>query len=295
MAQRDNDKYPAETGRRRFVKGVVGAASLGAVATGTGVATTTLTSSTGEGGGITKCKVIENTDGPAPRGMPQIPISIGDDGTISGRWPEVKEVEEAGETFTVAETDIGGVTYSTEWFQYCGVQTYEGIDPEADQDNTFRSSPSTQYEWQSELSGGDPLTIDHFSDYEEWSNDIGQGGLGKPAMATWRSDGTESTIPVQVLRSSQIEKQAQNDEWLGASTDQGVIAWLNKCTHFCCVPGYKTFAGSTRFGAEDQVYCQCHQSVYDPFSVIDTTFTALPRPGDTSSSGSEDGNSSGGE
>lgn len=294
MAQRDNDKYPAETGRRRFVKGVVGAASLGAIATGTGVATTSLTSSTGEGGGVMTYKAIENTDGPAPRGMPQIPISIGDDGTISGRWPDATEVEEGGETITVAETDIGGITYSSEWFQYCGVQTYAGIAPDADQDNAFLSASNTQYEWQSELSAGDPLTLDHFSDYEEWSNDIGQGGLGKPAMATWRSDGTESTIPVQVLRSPIIEEQAQNNEWLQASTDQGVIAWLNKCTHFCCVPGYKTSGGSAQFGAEDDVYCQCHQSVYDPFSIVEKTFTALPRPA-TDSSSSESGNSSGGE
>ncbi len=296
MAQRDNDKYPAETGRRRFVKGVVGAASLGAVATGTGVATTSLTSSSGEGGGLTKYRAIENTGGPAPRGMPQIPIEIGSNGEIIGRWPEPKEVQQGGKTITVAETNIGGVTYSTEWFQYCGVQTYEGIDPEADQDNVFKSAPSPNYEWQSsELSGGDPLTIDNFSDYEDWGNDIGKSGLGKPADATWRSQNTETSIPVQVLRSKRIEEMAKNDQWLEASTDQGVIAWLNKCTHFCCVPGYKAFEGSARFGAENEVYCQCHQSVYNPFSIIETTFTSLPRPADDSSSESEDSGGSGGE
>lgn len=293
MAQRDNDKYPAETGRRRFVKGVVGAASLGAIATGTGVATTSLTSSSGKGGGTTQFKAIENTDGPAPRGMPQIPIEINDNDEIIGRWPEPEEVQEGGQTHMVSETDIGGVTYSTEWFQYCGVQTYEGIDPEADQDNVFVSSPDSSYEWQSELGDGEALTVSHFDDYEEWGNDIGQSGLGKPAKATWRSEGTETAIPVQVMRSSQIEEMAQNDEWLQASTDQGIMAWLNKCTHYCCVPGYKTNEGSAAFGAEDQVYCQCHQSVYNPFSIVEKTFTAFPRPSDSSSG--EDDNSSGGE
>ena len=35
---------------------------------------------------------------------------------------------------------------------------------------------------------------------------------------------------------------------------------------------------SANFGAENDVYCQCHQSIYDPFSIVKKSFVALPRP-----------------
>jgi Rieske Fe-S protein len=277
----DDDKYPTQSGRRRFVKGVVGAGVLAGVGTGAAAAVGSATNRTGSGGGITTFKGIENTAGPAPRGMPIVPVEIEGDGTITGVWPDVEEVDQAGQTITVARQDMGGVTYTTEWFQYCGVQTYEGIRPEYESDNVFRASgsPPPGYDWQTEVySDGDPLNIEDFQDYETYGNGIGQSGVGKPAMATWRSQDTENTIPVQVLRSTRVEEMAANDPFMEAATDQGVMAWLDKCTHFCCVPAFKGYAGSAAFNAENSVYCQCHQSVYDPFSIVETQFVSLPRP-----------------
>jgi len=101
-------------------------------------------------------------------------------------------------------------------------------------------------------------------------------------MGTWRSQDVPSsgTMPVQIIRSTRIEEMAGNNQWLSASTEQGFMANLNKCTHFCCVPAFKAYAGSAGFGAADDIYCQCHQSVYDPFSLIQQRFVALPRPDD---------------
>jgi Rieske Fe-S protein len=103
-------------------------------------------------------------------------------------------------------------------------------------------------------------------------------------------------MPVQILRSPVIEELAETGSarvlgqtyeasgstrrFIQEACPQGFIAWLNKCTHFCCVPGWKQLPGSATFNAENAVYCQCHQSVYQPFSVVQTLFTALPRPGD---------------
>jgi len=276
-----SDKYPGESGRRRFVKGVVGSATLASVGTGAAASIEVTTASTGQGGGITQYKAIENTAGPAPRGMPMVPIEIDGDGFIKGVWPDLQTVNEGGQEITVARTDDfkgSGTTYSSAWFQYCGVQTYEGIQPEFESDNYFKASTGT-YDWQDEVySKGDRLNIADFADYEEWGNGIGRSGIGKPGIATWRSEGTESTVPVQILRSARIEEMAAEDPWVDAATDQGVMAWLDKCTHFCCVPAFKAYGDSGKFGAEDRVYCQCHQSVYDPFSVQSTSFVALPRP-----------------
>jgi Rieske Fe-S protein len=185
--------------------------------------------------------------------------------------------------------EIGGVNYSSAWFQYCGVQTYAGVDPTVDQDNFFRisSGADSTYPWMGELNAGDKLSIDAFADYEEWGNGIGKSGLGKPAMASWRSVDVspQETLVAQVLRSTKIQELRENppedvnaDFLRAATTEEGFIAWLDKCTHFCCVPGFKAYGGSAKFAAEDRVYCQCHQSVYDPFSPIASTFVALPRP-----------------
>ncbi|EJN58540.1 hypothetical protein SAMN04487950_0908 [Halogranum rubrum] len=278
----NDDKYPTESGRRRFVKGVVGGAALAGVGTTGAVAVNSATTSSGAGGGSTQAMAIENTGGPAPRGMPQIPVEIDSDGNIKGVWPEVQEVTESGVTFQVAETENyngSDVTYSSEWFQYCGVESYEGIKPDYESENFFHSGANPAYTWQQDTySEGDTLNISDFEDYRSWGNGIGESGLGKPATGTWRSQDSEDTIPIQVIRSPLIEEAAQNDPWLQASTSQGVIAWLNKCTHFCCVPGYKQAADAAKFNAENDVYCQCHQSVYNPFSVVETLFVARPRP-----------------
>ena len=277
-----DDKYPPESGRRRFVKGVVGSASLSAVGTGAAAAVNSATSDPGAGGGPTQFFAVENTDGPAPRGMPQVPVNVTSNGEIEGVWPD--NVEDG-----VAQMDLGGVTYQSSWFQYCGVQTYEGVRPEADQSNLFRSAASAPYDWQGDIDPGAPLTVDMFSDYEEWENGIGKTGLGKPAIGSWRSQDVSpsETIPVQVLRSPRIQQMRENpggydienvDWFMASTTDEGFVAWLDKCTHFCCVPAFKAYEGSAKFGGEDRVYCQCHQSIYNPFSLIQSQFVALPRP-----------------
>lgn len=293
----DEDNYPTESGRRRFVKGVVGASALSATAVTGAAATNLATTSTGHGGGPTQYFGIENTAGPAPRGMPQIPIEIDDDGYLKGVWPEVETITKNGEKVKVAKTKLGGITYSNNWFQYCGVQTYSGLAPDADQDNYFRVAENPGYEWMSDMSAGDKLNVSDFKNYESWGNDIGKDGIGKPALATWRSQDLppQETIPVQILRSTRIKdlaSESDHPKWVKASTKMGFMSWLNKCTHFCCVPGFKTSPQSIRFEAANDVYCPCHQSIYDPFSIVKLQFTALPRPDDT---GSEDSGSSGGE
>ena len=274
-----DDKYPEESGRRRFVKGVVGGSALAGVGALGTVTVNSATASPGAGGGSTQAWAIENTDGPAPRGMPQIPIEIDSEGYIKGVWPDVETVTQGGRQVQIAEMDLGGSTYSSEWFQYCGVEGYAGIQPGYESDNYLRTGSNPAYDWQSNSKEeGDRFHVDDFSDYEEWGNGIGTAGTGKPASGRWRSEDADDVIPIQLLRSTRIEEAAQDNEWLQASTDQGFIAWLNKCTHFCCVPGYKQSGDAARFGNANGVYCQCHQSIYDPFSLVQTLFIARPRP-----------------
>jgi Rieske Fe-S protein len=281
MSESD-DKYPTESGRRRFVKGVVGGAALAGVGAAGSATVNSATTSPGAGGGPTQAYAIENTAGPAPRGMPLIPVEIDSEGYLKGVWPEVQTQMQGGVEIEVAATENfrgSGVTYSSEWFQYCGVQSYPQLAPSAEADNFFRSDTGA-YTWQQETySAGDRLHVDDFSDYQEWGNAVGDDGLGKPATGTWRSQDSEDTMPIQVIKSPVVEEQApQIGGFFEAATQDGFIAWLNKCTHFCCVPGWKQSADAAKFGNANHVYCQCHQSLYDPFSVVQTLFTALPRP-----------------
>ena len=276
-----DDKYPEESGRRRFVKGVVGGATLAGLGVAGTVSVQSLTSASGIGGGPVEAMTIDRTGGPAPYGMPQVPIEIDDEGYIRGVWPEVDTEEVQGVEVEIAREELGGLQYSQEWFQYCGHQSYEGLDPNFDSDNYFKSDSAPGYDWQADVKDeGDRFHIDDFDDCEEWGNDVGNSGVGKPATATWRSEDTDNVIPVVIIRSSRMEEAAQESEWLDASTDEGVFAFVNKCTHFCCVPGYKRSGESARYDAEDRVYCQCHQSVYDPFNIVSTLYIALPRPQD---------------
>jgi Rieske Fe-S protein len=259
----NEDKYPPESGRRRFVKGVVGSSVLAGVGTGGAVALDSATSAPGGSGGPTDYIGIENTAGPAPRGMPMVPLTIDGDGYLKGIWPELTEKElDYERTATVAEEQLGEVAYSGQWFQYCGAQTAPGVEP------------------------GRKLHVDDFDDYEEWTNGIGSAGAGKPAQTTWRSQSGEDEkavkeLPVQVLRSptvADLPAESEHGEFLEAATESDFMPWLDICTHFCCTPGFNHSTDASKFGAVDKVYCQCHQSVYDPFSPVELSFNAFPRP-----------------
>jgi Rieske Fe-S protein len=278
-----SDKYPSQSGRRRFVKGVVGSAALSGVGVGGAATIDIATQPAGGGGGPTNFAAITQLGGPAPRGMPYIPLELDEEGYLRGLWPEVETVTEEGVTYDVAEMELGGQTYSSAWFQYCGRQNAGGVQPSNEFDNYFRAIGSPSYDWQAdEIEQGDRIHIDHFEGYEEWGNGIGDDGVGKPAEATWRSQGTEGELPVTLIRSTRVEELAQEDSdagnWFEAASANGVIAYLNVCTHFCCVPGYKDSESSAQYDAANGVYCQCHQSTYDPFSPEFGKFIALPRP-----------------
>lgn len=231
------------------MKGVGGGSALAGAGTGGAAVIDAATADRGEGGGATRYRGARNVGGPAPRAMPQIPLEIDDEGYLRGIRPETKEIERDNETVTVAREELGGVTYSRKWFQYCGVRNYPGLRLE-DRDNYLRyvEVPPANYRCQSAAEPGSKLHVDDFADYEEWGNGIGDAGVGKPARARWRSEelpegSGDLVLPVVVIRSPRVEELAADSEWLSASTEEGFLAILNECTHFCCNPGYKESSG----------------------------------------------------
>lgn len=253
--------------RRRFLAGLV---SGSAIATAGITAATTLQRSTRAGtwGGRIRYRGPRNVTGPADRALPQVPVAVDDDGYLHGRWPSSTEGQVPVEV-------IGGVRYSPEWFRYCEAEEHPGLRPAAGQDTLLRAAPDPPYVWQAAaLTPGEPLHVSAFSDYATWGNGVGTDGLGKPAMATWRSQGPVPTIRVQVLRSGRVPDVAGDDAWVRASTDRSFVAWRADCPNYCAITAFKAYESSERFDAGDLVYCPRHQSLFDPFEVVESTFVA---------------------
>ena len=285
----NDDKYPVESDRRRFVKGVVGGSVLsGVLATGA-VTVSSATNPTGGGGGIMNYFGANRTLGPAPRGLPQIPMEINDDGELLGVWPEPEsETLADGSEYVRSASEIGGVEYTTEWYQYCGLQTFDGVVPDADGEDALFRYDAGGYDWMEDVNQGETMLTEHFEDYDEFDTAIGDPGQGKPATGTWRSQEVppEQTVPILVIKTDQLDLDGMDERtrnWIEASCpedDDGgrYIAYVNKCTHFCCVPGYRNLGGAPDFGADNKIYCNCHNSVYEPFNPTEDQFVSLPRP-----------------
>ena len=219
------DKYPVESDRRRFVKGVVGGGALAGTSSGALTALETATPTQGEGGGQVLYYGVENTDGPANDPMPQLPVTV-EGGELHGVWPE-------GDGEGMPSTELGGITYTPRWFQYCSVESAEGLQPGTDRGTalTHAGPETTHYDWQLDREKGTPLAVEEFDDYEAWEDGVGDPSLGKPAVALWRADADdETTMVVQVIRSRRIERLAADSEWLAASTERGFMAFFAKCT-----------------------------------------------------------------
>jgi Rieske Fe-S protein len=259
---------PDSSPRRRFLAGLVGGTALSA-AGAAGAATVYLSTEDATWGGKIGYRGPRSVTGPADRALPQVPVRVDDDGYLHGRFPAA-----AGDG--VPTTTLGGVDYSAEWFRYCGGTTHPGLRADADQDTYLRAAPGSPYEWQAEaLAPGERLHVSAFEDYRTWSNGVGTDGVGKPAMATWRSRGTDETIHVQVLRSARVPGGVDgDDDWLAASTDVGFVAWMADCVNRCAVTAFKGYESSETFDAGDVVYCPRHQSLFDPFEVVADSFAA---------------------
>lgn len=256
----------ADGERRRFLKGMVGGGATVSLTTTAVVGVETITAKRGGGGGLTEYRGIRNVTGPAPRALPQVPVTVDENGYLRGHWPDASS--------DVPSTTLGGETYSADWFRYCGFENHDGFRPESTQTGYLRAVAEPPYRWQADdFDGGERLRASDFEDYEDWENGIGTDGLGKPAMAQWRSEGSDESFPVQVLRSTRVrELREGGDEWLRASTSQDFIAWAAACTNNCATTAFKGYEESEVFDAGDLVYCPEHQSLFDPFDVVSARY-----------------------
>jgi Rieske Fe-S protein len=251
--------------RRTFVRRAVGTAAFGAVgASGLGLA---FPLSTTAGIRIPRfpyfgAKIV---GGPAPKGLPIIPVKVDADGNVTG-----------DPSFAPEKTES-----ILEWYKYCSHDEAPGLKPGFTDDNKFYYFQNPDKIHLAEAQGIEvwyknkldrPLNIKDFD------------GPGKGAPFKWRSEGQFDNniitgiairIDPEKLDDDQRKAVEAAEEFIGGSfIDQGIIAFCSFCAHFCCVPGYKESKEALNRGNDvwEAMFCTCHGSVYDPLDLTEYQF-----------------------
>jgi hypothetical protein len=192
--------------------------------------------------------------GPAPQGIPLLPLRVGEDGVVRG------DAAPAGFE--------GGVL---DWYRYCGHARDRALRPgwEGEEALVFTSTPEKAADM-ARLRAAGTEDAGWFLDrlgQPLRAADFRQRDLG--ASATWRG-----SVPVVVLRVNpaalRIEGSARSAvEGLLAPAPDGdaLMAYVGYCKHLCCVPGWHEGMVALERGFPDTIYCACHHSVYDPWTI----------------------------
>lgn len=249
--------------RRSFVKACVTTAGVGALAaSGLGMAAG-LAIPRKPGLPPVRYFGAHRVAGPAPRGIPYIPVAI-EGGTIVGRT--------SIPNYEAGEPDINIL----EWYKYCGHSGAPGLQPDFTDDNTLIYLAKEQYEhiitpWFKEHLG-QPVKVEHFP-----SDNFG-------AAFQWRSEGqtgaavltgviirvaksqlklvTSAIPPAKPISEEEFDWVTKN---IFAEHEGSYFIGVSSfCTHFCCAPSYREDEGLARpRAAWDNIFCTCHNSNYN--------------------------------
>lgn len=253
--------------RRSFVKTCVGVAGAGAIAaSGLGMAAS-LAIPRRAGGALIRYVGAHKVAGPAPRGVPYIPITV-EDGVFVGK-PEIPDIE-------------GNPVNVLDWYKYCGHAGAAGLQPDFTQDNKLTYFIAEEKlkaitPWYKDLLG-QAVRPEHFP------------GDGFGAGFIWRSEGqtgpsvltgviikapaAEITLASTVVAPAKTIKPEEFDYVKKTIFHESFIGVSTFCTHFCCIPGYREAEGLARpRGAWDNMFCTCHNSNYNYREPVAYTFS----------------------
>lgn len=243
---------PRQWCRRAFVKGCVLASATGLAAAAGGGVVSTLDLGLGP---MRRVDYLGATvaSGPAPQGVPLIPLAVGDDGVLRGR-PEVP--------------GLGSVL---DWYRYCGHENspalrraqmderlrYQVAPGKLDGIAALAEAGSPDAGWYLPLLGQDARP-EHFA----------ARGFGAPLV--WRGEATAVVLRLAsaALRIPRdVERVVREGFLLPLAGGDVLLAYSTFCKHFCCVPGWHETSRAARFEAADKLHCTCHDSVFDPLEV----------------------------
>ncbi|MBI2078011.1 MAG: hypothetical protein HYT80_06540 [Euryarchaeota archaeon] len=181
--------------------------------------------------------------GPAPMGLPVIPVDVRPDGTLVGRADYLP------------------------WYRYCGREAAPGLAEGYRGGSTFVYATRPEKVARAESQG-----IDLW-----WKEELGQTaraadfpGVWRGAPVHWRSQGQEgaNVVTAVVIR---VDPLAYPEPFRSEFVGDGFLAATTMDMHFCCTVGYEEHTSPRARLRDDPahslVFDSCHDSRYDPRSI----------------------------
>lgn len=256
--------------RRQFVKGSVATAAAAALASGAVAGARALVEPRPPAGPPIPYFGLHRVGGPAPRGVPLIPIDVNGAGEFEGR-PTVTAPE--GSALGASEIDV------LVWYRYCGHHRAPGLAPSYAGDSVLRYFvPPGQTPWYAPLEG-QALRPEHFERDGKaaaflWRSagaagvDVLTGVLVRHAPGTVRAHAGRLQPPARRL--GEVDARLLQERFLVHRGDAEFVAASSFCTHFCCLPQW--WEEQPRLArandAEGEVFCACHGSRYEPTEIV---------------------------
>ena len=271
--------------RRTFVKTCVGVAGAGAIAASGLSMAAGLARPRPAGGILIRYFGANRVSGPAPRGVPYIPI-------------ELKDGQFVGKVLPWKAVDGSDVT-SLDWYKYCGHGGAPGLNPKY-VDSKWKNNELTYFVAEEKLKSitpwfkdllGQPIKPEHFpadnfgaSFIWRSTNQTGPNVLTGVIMRVPKEGdalGTRHTLtpkaPGKAVTPGEYE-DVKKTIFHVADDGTTFIALSTFCAHFCCIPGFKEAESLARpRDAWDNVFCTCHNSNYNFREP--TAFTFSPETG----------------
>lgn len=297
--------------RRKFVQFCLGAAAAGTTAATAFSLVKPLAIPRAALGAPIPYIGAERVAGPAPRGVPLIPIFLNENGFF-----EVKPILRApdfdvGLAPVTAEVDGEEVEVinTLDWMKYCGHAGAPGLSLAYGNDENelkffIAEEKIAQVKpWYENLLGK-RMKPNDFPDVEFGAGCVfrseGQSGPNVITASLMRfpEGAIQHVNAIAVPPAKPIpEEQVFNwivEEFMHTHEDGSIFACASTyCTHFCCIPGYKEAEALARpRGAWDQMFCTCHNSAYDARRPV--TYIFYPEPAEEAEDGEGGGGGGGG-
>lgn len=272
--------------RRTFVKAAMTAAAVGAV----GATTAGLVVPLSTAGGL-KIKRFpylgaRRVDGPAPQGVPLIPIRANEKGEIegipliditaanAGQWSGFDK-EKVGATPEKDQPDNRPERINfLEWYRYCGHDKSPAFEPTFTEDNVLRYFNNVAKVAKAAADLGTPVWYANKLKEPLRVEDFAGLPPNTGAPFRWRSETLEGNDIVTgiIIKVAEGAMRGEDAEAFmisskGPTGPKDLVAFSSYCAHFCCVPGYKESKEAIAADWFDTMYCTCHNSVYDPLQI----------------------------
>ncbi len=248
--------------RRRFVKGAMGAATLGvAGAAGFGMFKQIAVPGDTIVSFIDYFGARAMPGSPAPRGLPLIPVRVNDEGFVEG----------------VPEKERNGVMVNyLDRLRYCGYQSAPNLKDPSSGDNVFRYFLTEEKIHQAADPEGTWFFLDKIGDRVR-ADDFADLDYNTGAAVRWRSEDARPSdiVTMMVLKLDPDRFEGPNAGELEhfMDNDHNLVGLSAICTHFCCVPGYKEARTKAEsFGAWEMAFCTCHNSRFNPYEITGYNF-----------------------